>query len=171
MWNCINAQSASAAALAVLIALSCSTSGGTIAQEKEPKVNKSDDAVVTLPSAHSPRETVDRFKALLAKKGIRLFAQIDHAAEAKQAGMTLRPTQVLIFGSPKAGTPLMQSKQSIGLDLPLRALVWEDEQGKVWLTYSRVANLAQRHQIADRDDVVKALDSGLSALARETTAP
>jgi len=66
---------------------------------------------------------------------------------------------------------LMQSKQSIGLDLPLRALVWEDEQGKVWLTYSRVGNLAQRHQIADRDDVVKALDAGLSALAREATAP
>ena len=171
MWNCIDAHSASAAALAVLIALSCSTSGGTIAQEKEPKVNKSDDALVTLPSVHTHGETVERFKTLLAKKGIRLFAQIDHAAEARQTGMTLRPTQVLIFGNPKAGTPLMQSKQSIGLDLPLRALVWEDEQGKVWLTYSRVGNLAQRHQIADRDDVVKALDAGLSALAREATAP
>jgi len=134
-------------------------------------VNKSDDAVVTLLSAHAHGETVDRFKVLLTKKQIRLFAEIDHAAEAKQAGLTLRPTQLLIFGNPPAGTPLMQSKQIIGLDLPLRVLVWEDEHGKVWLTYTRAATLAQRHQVADRADTVKALDAALAALARDATAP
>jgi uncharacterized protein (DUF302 family) len=134
-------------------------------------VNKSDDAVVTLLSAHAHGETVDRFKVLLTKKQIRLFAEIDHAAEAKQAGLTLRPTQLLIFGNPPAGTPLMQSKQIIGLDLPLRVLVWEDEHGKVWLTYTRPSALARRYQIADREEAVKALDSGLGALAREAAKP
>jgi uncharacterized protein (DUF302 family) len=161
---------AAGTALVVITFFSWSTSAVPAVQEKEPKVDKSDDAV-TVPSAHTHGETVERFKAEFAKKGIRLFAVIDHAAEAKQVGLALRPTQVLIFGNPKAGTPLMQSKQTIGLDLPLRILVWEDEHGKVWLTYTRVALLAQRHEIADRDEAVKALDAALAALAREVTAP
>jgi uncharacterized protein (DUF302 family) len=123
---------------------------------------------VTLPSEHSAAETVERLKALLAKKGIQLFAHIDHAAEAKKVGLQLRPTQVLIFGNPQAGTPLMQSQQTIGLDLPLRVLVWEDEAGKVWLTYHPLDFLAQLHHVADRDKAVKALDAGLAALARAT---
>jgi uncharacterized protein (DUF302 family) len=171
MWNYVSVTAARTAALAVLAVLSSSTGESGVVQDKEAKVNKSEDAGVTVPSAHPHGETVERFKALLAKKGIRLFAQIDHAAEAKQVGLTLRPTQVLIFGNPKAGTPLMQSKQTIGLDLPLRALIWEDEQGKVWLTYTRVATLAQRHQVPDRDEAVKALEAGLAALARDATAP
>src|SRR5438552_2034946 len=96
------------------------------------QISPADPGLVTLPSAHSAAETVERLKALLTKKGILLFAHIDHAAEAKNVGLHLRPTQVLIFGNPQAGTPLMQSQQTIGLDLPLRALVWEDEAGKVW---------------------------------------
>src|SRR5438445_10159648 len=103
-------------------------------------------------------------------KGIHLFAHIDHAAEANKVGLHLRPTQVLIFGNPQAGTPLMQSQQTIGLDQPLRVLVWEDEAGKVWLTYRRPEFLAQRHHIAGRDEVVKAMDTGLAALAHAATA-
>jgi uncharacterized protein (DUF302 family) len=125
--------------------------------------------LVTLPSAHSAAETVERLKALLAKKGIQLFAHIDHAAEAKKVGLRLRPTQVVIFGNPQAGTPLMQSQQAIGLDLPLRALVWEDEAGKVWLTYHPPDFLAQRHHVADRDEAVKALGAGMTALAQAAT--
>jgi len=125
--------------------------------------------LVTLPSSHGADETVERLKALLAKKGIQLFAHIDHAAEAKKVGLRLRPTQVLIFGNPQAGTPLMQSQQTIGLDLPLRVLVWEDEAGKVWLTYHPLDLLAQFHHVADRDEEVKALDAVLSALARAAT--
>jgi uncharacterized protein (DUF302 family) len=125
--------------------------------------------LVTLPSAHGATETVERLKVLLAGKGIEVFAHIDHAAAAGKVGLPLRPTQVLIFGKPQAGTPLMQSRQTIGLDLPLRVLVWEDEAGKVWLTYHPLGLLAQFHHVADRDEAVKSLDAGLSALARAAT--
>jgi pyruvate/2-oxoglutarate dehydrogenase complex dihydrolipoamide dehydrogenase (E3) component/uncharacterized protein (DUF302 family) len=126
--------------------------------------------LVTLPSAHSAAETAERLKALLGQKKIQLFAEIDHAAGAKQVGLSLRPTRVLIFGNPQAGTQLMQSQQSIGLDLPLRVLIWEDEAGKVWLTYRRVAELARHHGVTDLDATVKALDEGLAGLARASTA-
>jgi len=125
--------------------------------------------LVTLPSAFGLTETVERFKALLVQKNIELFAQVDHAAGARKVGLSLRPTQVLIFGNPKAGTPLMQDRQTIGLDLPMRTLVWEDEEGKVWLTYRPVADLARQHHITGRDQAVKALDDGLVNLARAAT--
>ena len=127
------------------------------------------DGLVTLPSPHSAAETAERMKALLAKKGIQLFAHIDHAAEAKKVGLLLRPTQVLIFGNPQAGTPLMQSRQTIGLDLPLRALIWEDEVGKVWLSYHPPSYLAQFHHVLDREEAVKSLDAGLAGLSRAAT--
>jgi uncharacterized protein (DUF302 family) len=130
-----------------------------------------DGDLVTLPSAHRASETVDRLKTLLAQKQIQLFAHIDHAGEAKNVGLSLRPTQVLIFGNPKAGTPLMQSRQTIGLDLPLRVLVWEDEAGKVWLTYHRVRDVVSSHQISAVTETVNALDIGLETFARAATAP
>jgi uncharacterized protein (DUF302 family) len=130
-----------------------------------------DTDLVTLPSAHGPAETVERLRALLAQKGISVFAHIDHAAEASKVGLPLRPTRVLIFGNPKAGTPLMQARQTLGLDLPLRVLVWEDGAGKVWLTYRPVAELARRHHLTGHGETVKALDDGLAALARAATAP
>ena len=130
-----------------------------------------DTGLVTLPSAHGATETVERLKALLAQKGIEVFAHIDHAAGAKKVGLPLRPTQVLIFGNPWAGTPLMQARQTVGLDLPLRVLVWEDGEGKVWLTYRPVKDLARQHHISDRDETVRALDTGLGALARAAAAP
>jgi uncharacterized protein (DUF302 family) len=138
---------------------------------RKQTMNPTDSNLVTLSSAHGVTETVERLKALLAQKGIEVFAHIDHAAGARKVGLTLRPTQVLIFGNPQAGTPLMQDRQTIGLDLPLRALVWEDQEGKVWLTYRRVAELAREHQVTNRDEVVKALDDGLGALARAAAAP
>ena len=100
-------------------------------------------------------ETVERLKSLLSQKGIEVFAHIDHAAGARKVGLSLRPTEVLIFGNPQAGTPLMQGRQTIGLDLPLRALVWEDGEGKVWLTYRRVQGLARRRHIAGHDEADK----------------
>jgi uncharacterized protein (DUF302 family) len=129
-----------------------------------------DTDLVTLPSAHGATEAVERLKALLAQKGIEVFAQIDHAAGARQAGLPLRATQVLIFGNAKAGTPLMQGRQTVGLDLPLRALVWEDENGKVWITYRRVESLARYHHVTGHDEAIKALDDGLTALVRAATA-
>jgi uncharacterized protein (DUF302 family) len=141
-------------------------------QIKEQAMKPADPAdtdLVTLPSAYGVTQTVERLKTLLAQKGIALFAHIDHAAGARTAGLPLRPTQVMIFGNPKAGTPLMQDRQTIGLDLPLRALIWEDGEGKVWLTYRPVEKLARQHQITGRDEAIQALDHGLDALARAAT--
>src|SRR5207249_3571289 len=104
-------------------------------------------------------------------KKIQVFADIDHTAGAHNVGLSLRPTRVLIFGNPQVGTPLMQSQQTIGLDLPLRILVWEDEVGKVWLTYHRPEYLAQRHHVLDHDETVKELAAGLAAVARAATSP
>src|SRR5262249_44560599 len=139
--------------------------------KKERTMSPSNPAdLVSLPSAHGVTETVGRLKALLTRKGIAVFAHIDHAAGAREVGLPLRPTQVLIFGTREGGTPLMQSGQTSGLALPLRALVWEDGEGQVWLTYRRVEDLARQHQVTDRDEAVKALDDGLGALARAAAA-
>jgi uncharacterized protein (DUF302 family) len=129
-----------------------------------------DSDLVSLPSAHGVTETVERLKFLLSQKMIQVFADIDHAEGARNVGLSLRPTRLLIFGNPQAGTPLMQSQQTFGLDLPLRVLAWEDEAGKVWLTYHRPEFLAQRHHVRDHDEAVKALGAGLAALARAAAA-
>lgn len=127
------------------------------------------DGLVTHPSAYDMAETVTRLKASLAGKALQLFAHIDHAAAAREVGLSLRPTQVVIFGNPQGGTPLMQSTQLIGLDLPLRVLIWEDEDGKVWLTYTEPHALARRYRLADREQEVAALSAVLAALTRAAT--
>ncbi len=98
-------------------------------------------------SNHSVEETVDRLKNILQSKGVTLFAVVDHSKEAEKVGMKMAPTSLLIFGSPKAGTPLMLAAPSIAIDLPLKILVWQDEQGKVWLSYNSPAYLMQRHSL------------------------
>jgi uncharacterized protein (DUF302 family) len=133
--------------------------------------DRADADLLTLPSAHGVTETIERLKSSLSQKRIQVFADIDHAAGAQKVGLSLRPTRLLIFGNPQAGTPLMQSQQTIGLDLPLRVLVWEDEAGKVWLTYHPPEFLARRHQVLGHDEAVKALGAGLAALARTATSP
>jgi uncharacterized protein (DUF302 family) len=127
--------------------------------------------LVTLPSAHGAAETIARLERVLAEKGIQIFARIDHAGAAQEVGLPLRFTRVLVFGNPRAGTPLMQARQSIGLDLPLKVLVWEDEAGRAWLTYNEPAYLAQRHEVRDREEAVKALSTGLKAIVRAATEP
>jgi uncharacterized protein (DUF302 family) len=106
-----------------------------------------DNGIVTKPSTHSVDQTVDRLKNMLQAKGVTLFALVDHSGEADKVGLKMRPTKLLIFGSPKAGTPVMVAAPSIALDLPLKILVWEDEQGKVWLSYSSSTYLQQRHGV------------------------
>ena len=103
--------------------------------------------IVNVPSSHSVSETVMRLETILAEKGVKIFALIDHSGEAGVAGMTMRPTKLLIFGSPKAGTPLMLASPSIAIDLPLKLLVWEDEQGKAWISYNSVEYLRDRHHL------------------------
>jgi uncharacterized protein (DUF302 family) len=124
------------------------------------------DGLVTIESNHTVKDTIDRVAAGLAAKGITVFARIDHAAGAASVGMPLRPTELLIFGNPKAGTPLMQSKQSIGIDLPLKMLGWQDQAGKVWLSYNDVGWLARRHGLdADGAPAIDALAWFLADLA------
>jgi uncharacterized protein (DUF302 family) len=100
-------------------------------------------------SQYSVAETMERFQSLLKSKGITLFALIDHGGEAEKVGLKLPPTKLLIFGSPKGGTPLMQAAPSIAIDLPLKALVWEDAGGKVWLSYNDPVYLQNRHHVPD----------------------
>jgi uncharacterized protein (DUF302 family) len=128
------------------------------------------DGLVTTLSAHSAKDTLDRLAANITKRGMAVFARVDHAAAAAEVGMTLGPTVVVIFGSPKAGTPLMQAKQTMGIDLPLKMLVWQDAAGKVWLSYNDPKWLAQRHGIDhDADQLLGAMTAGLAAIAKEVT--
>lgn len=106
---------------------------------------KSENGIVTIPSHQSVDLTVQKFEAILQTKGVKLFALIDHSGEAEKAGMQMRPTKLLIFGNPKAGTPLMIAAPGIALDLPLKVLVWEDPDGKVWISYNDPAYLQARH--------------------------
>lgn len=103
------------------------------------------DGIVDVPSHHSVDGTVERVKSILESKGINLFALIDHSGEAEKVGMKMPPTKLLIFGNPKAGTPLMLASPSIAIDLPLKILVWEDAAGKVWVSYNSSEYLAHRH--------------------------
>ena len=107
----------------------------------------SDTGIVDIPSNHSVDQTVERLKAILNAKGVTLFALVDHSGEAEKAGMKMRPTKLLIFGSPNAGTPVMLAAPSIAIDLPLKVLVWEDISGKVWVSYNSPEYLQQRHDI------------------------
>jgi|SRR5580704_8323627 uncharacterized protein (DUF302 family)/uncharacterized membrane protein YidH (DUF202 family) len=108
--------------------------------------NKS-NGIIDKPSNHSVDQTVEKLKGILAAKGVALFALVDHSGEADKVGLKMRPTKLLIFGSPKAGTPLMLAAPSIAIDLPLKILVWEDAQGKVWLSYNSSAYLQERHGV------------------------
>ena len=121
------------------------------------------NGLITLPSTRGAKETMDRLAAEVTAKGLTVFARIDHAAGAKEAGMALRPTELLIFGNARGGTPLMQANQTIGIDLPLKALVWEDAAGKVWLSYNDPSWLAQRH--GEGSAVAKVTDQLAAALA------
>jgi uncharacterized protein (DUF302 family) len=104
-----------------------------------------DNGIVSKSSNHSVDETVQRLTAMLADKGVKLFAVIDHSGEAEKAGLRMPPTKLLIFGNPKAGTPIMLAAPSAALDLPLKILVWEDGQGHVWLSYNASEYLQRRH--------------------------
>jgi uncharacterized protein (DUF302 family) len=122
------------------------------------------DGLVVKPSIHSVGKTLDRLTAILKKKGIAVFARINLRAGAIKVGKKLRPTQVLIFGNPKLGTPLMQSARSIGIDLPMKVLAWQDKKGDVWVAYNDPAYLAKRHGIKNRDKLFKKMSGVLNKL-------
>lgn len=105
-----------------------------------------DNGIINLPSNHSVDQTMERLKEILQAKGVNVFALVDHSGEAEKVGLKMAPTKLLIFGSPKAGTPLMQVAPSVAIDLPLKVLIWEDAQKKVWVSYNSPAYLQQRHK-------------------------
>ncbi len=107
----------------------------------------SDSGIIDERSQHSVEQTVERLTALLHAKGVTLFALVDHSGEAAKIGMAMPPTKLLIFGNPKAGTPLMLAAPSVAIDLPLKILVWEDAQGKAWLSYNSLTYLKERHAV------------------------
>lgn len=126
--------------------------------------------LITLASRYSVKETLDRLEAALRATAVTIFARIDHAGGAASAGLELRPTALLIFGNPKAGTPLMQANQMIGLDLPLRVLVWEDATGDVNVTYTDVAWLAARYGLDETTAAAQeALTKALAKFLAEAT--
>jgi uncharacterized protein (DUF302 family) len=128
-----------------------------------------ENGLITLPSPHGAKATVDRLVAEVEAKGMTVFARIDHAAGAKEVGMALRPTELLIFGNARGGTPLMQAGQTTGIDLPLKALAWEDAGGKTWLSYNEPAWLAQRHGVENVAAVTDRLAAALAAVAKAAT--
>jgi uncharacterized protein (DUF302 family) len=121
--------------------------------------------LITISSHFGPKETVDRLETEIQAKGMKVFARIDHAAGAAEVGLTLRPTELIIFGNARGGTPLMQSAQTVGIDLPLKALVWQDAAGKTWLSYNEPSWIAQRHGVADAEAIVSKMADLLSAIS------
>jgi uncharacterized protein (DUF302 family) len=130
----------------------------------------SDDDVITKKSHHDVATTLDRLENIVKEKGITVMARVDHAKNAQGVGMELRPTQLLIFGNPKLGTALMQADQRIGLDLPMKVLVWEDADGVVWLAYVDPKEVAERYGIDEDHEVVKKLQKALDAFTTAATA-
>jgi uncharacterized protein (DUF302 family) len=120
--------------------------------------------IVDIPGNHSVDATVEKLEAILHAKGVKLFALIDHSGEAQKAGITMPPTKLLIFGNPKAGTPLMLAAPSLAIDLPLKILVWEDTAGKVWVSYNTPDYLRERHnlpaELMQNIAVIEALAAG-----------
>src|SRR3989440_10655301 len=127
------------------------------------------EGLTSIRSRFGPKETMDRLQAEIRAKGMTVFARIDHAAGATEVGLTLRPTELIIFGNARGGTPLMESMQTVGIDLPLKALVWEDADGETWLSYNEPSWIAQRHNIPNAEPIVRKMTAALSAMSTKAT--
>lgn len=127
------------------------------------------EGLITLKSPHTPQATMDRLEDLVTQKGLTVFARIDHAAGAAKIDKTLLPTELLIFGNPQGGTPFMECAQTVGIDLPLKALVWQDASSQVWLSYNDPVYLAERHGVSDCPVAAK-IAKALAGLAAATVA-
>jgi uncharacterized protein (DUF302 family) len=127
------------------------------------------EGLTTIASSFGPKETMDRLEAEIHGKGMTVFARIDHGAGAADAGLELRLTNLIIFGNARGGTPLMQTSQTSGIDLPLKALVWQDAAGKTWLSYNEPRWIVQRHGLGVRAEIVDKMAAALSAISRKAT--
>jgi len=127
------------------------------------------ESMISIESSDTVKETADRFEKILENKGLTLFARIDHGKNASDADLTLAPTEVIIFGNPKVGTPLMQCSKTVAIDLPQKALFWEDTQGQVWLSYNNPEYLKERHNIQGCEQVINKISNVLSMLSKAAT--
>jgi len=134
-------------------------------------VTYADNGIISIKSSHDVKTTVDRLENILGEKGMTVFIRINHAEGAQKVGKKLRPTELVIFGNPKVGTPLMQCGQSSGIDLPQKALIWQDEAGQVWLSYNDPKYLASRHSIKECGEIIKKIEKALGNFARVATMP
>lgn len=125
------------------------------------------DGLIEVKSANGVKDTISKLESVAKERGLIIFARIDHAAGAQKIGKTLRPTELIIFGNPQGGTPLMECAQSAGIDLPLKALAWEDATGQTWLGYNDPQYLATRHGASDCGPVIAGLRKALAGLAAE----
>lgn len=124
------------------------------------------EGLKTIQSDFGPDETMKRLEMEIVAHGLKIFSRINHAALASEARLTLRPTEVIIFGNPRGGTPLMQASQTIGIDLPLKALVWQDASGKTWLSYNEPTWLAKRHELGiENAQLIETMALSLKAMA------
>lgn len=130
-----------------------------------------DPGLIRIKSAHSVKNTADRLEDIVNDKGMRVFLRINHAENARKVGQDLQPTELLIFGNPKVGAPLMQCSQTAAIDLPQKALIWEDETGQVWLTYNDPQFLAMRHEIDGCKAVLDKVQTALKNFAQAATQP
>jgi uncharacterized protein (DUF302 family) len=130
-----------------------------------------DPGLIHVKSAHDVKYTADRLETVLKKKGMTVFLRVNHSAGARKAGKQLRPTELVIFGNPKVGAPLMQCRRSVAIDLPQKALIWQDENANVWLTYNDPQYLARRHDIDGCESVLAKVRAALQNFARTATQP
>ena len=129
------------------------------------------NGIISIKSSHDVKTTVDRLDNILREKGMTVLIRINHAEGAQKVGKKLRPTELVIFGNPKVGTPLMQCDQSVGIDLPQKALIWQDKAGQVWLSYNDPKYLASRHSIKECGEIIKKIEKALGNFARMATMP
>jgi len=127
------------------------------------------NGLISVKSSHDVKVTADRLENILNQKGMNVFIRINHAAGAAKAGKELRPTELIVFGNPKVGTPLMQCSQSVAIDLPQKALIWQDDKGLVWLTYNDPEYLSVRHGLKGCSEVIKKVQKALNNFARAAT--
>jgi len=128
----------------------------------------SNNGLNTLASNHDVKTTADRLESILQEKGMNIFARVNHTAGAEKIGESLRPTELIIFGNPQTGTPLMQEQQTAAIDLPQKMLAWEDDQGKVWLSYNKPSYVAERHGITACGELVNKITTALASIADDT---
>lgn len=126
------------------------------------------DGVITVPSTFNVEKTADRMETLLKEKGMTIFNRIRHSAGANKVGIKLQDTELIIFGNPKVGSPLMKCQQSVAIDLPQKALIWEDEKFKVWISYNDPRYLEKRHNIVGCEDVMSKIEKALAGIAKKS---